>query len=386
MKTTAVQAEMRALYNQQERRRKTEGWLPSMRSQLGDEVDNYLDESREVKLTPVSGPDNVKRMLPGLIDAAMRSCRVRAKPHAHIKRLDNLRCPTFISADESALRAAHRTICKFIPKKEQECFDACRIVHNYCKHWRPTKVKVIVLAESHANTPHHLVVNGPVMDESFLPEYDGPREFVKVVTNIGYGEPECLTGEGLEKEKNKGTPQYWELLYTLAWGYSAVASGKFASEILKEETDTETRVANKYNTLCSLRDRGVWLVDTSIFGWYISQPVQFVSSNGGAQMVKKPKAKPDHKFKGAALVVSWELFTKHLIREAVEGGNLKAIMPIGKFVLQSVTPKRLNEVISHPKGKSTVIERCAPAPNAMLPGGYGPILKKLSDTVDKHAK
>ena len=95
----------------------------------------------------------------------------------------------------------------------------------------------------------------------------------------------------------------------------------YASSRTKELTHTgnanlELRLKCKYNILLRLQSMGIWLLDTNVFGWYITQQQEFVRKSSGEDVTRKPKQRPPTNIKMASLVVSWELYTKHVVREA----------------------------------------------------------------------
>ena len=145
----------------------------------------------------------------------------------------------------------------------------------------------------------------------------------------------------------------------------------------------ESCLGFKFKLLQTLKARGIWLVDTNIFGWYMTQSTEYVKSKVSGEVVKKSRDRPPPTLKNASLVLSWELFTKHLLRCVVLKGDLKFIIPIGKSVGTAVSRARLEEVIDV-ENCNTVIEENPPAPNAQVDGGYDRILKKLSIIYDKY--
>ena len=132
-----------------------------------------------------------------------------------------------------------------------------------------------------------------------------------------------------------------------------------------------------------MKARGIWLVDTNIFGWYMTQTTEYVQSKVSLEVVKKTRDRPPPELKNASLVLSWELFTKHLLRGVVMDGDLKFIICIGKSVGTAISQARLDEVIDA-ENCDAVIEENPPAPNAQVDGGYDRILKKLSIIHDKY--
>jgi hypothetical protein len=82
-------------------------------------------------------------------------------------------------------------------------------------------------------------------------------------------------------------------------------------------------------------------------------------------------------------VLSWELYTKHLIRQVANEGHLKLLIPIGMEVELAITRRRMDEAISICEGAE--VASTFPAPNAWITGGYGPWHAKLLQLVEKAA-
>ena len=104
-----------------------------------------------------------------------------------------------------------------------------------------------------------------------------------------------------------------------------------------------------------LREKGIWLLDTMVFGWYLQQSIEYTQSKVSDEVVKKPKNRPPQNTKHSALVLSWELWTKHLVQAAAKDGNLKCIMPIGRNVGTAIMKWRMEKAIKV-KGGSAVVE------------------------------
>ena len=75
------------------------------------------------------------------------------------------------------------------------------------------------------------------------------------------------------------------------------------------------------------------------------------------------------------------MYTKHLIRQVAEEGHLKLLIPIGMEVDLAITRRRMNEAISVCEGAK--VTDTMPAPNAWIPGGYGPFHAKLQKLVEQ---
>ena len=132
-----------------------------------------------------------------------------------------------------------------------------------------------------------------------------------------------------------------------------------------------------------LKERGIWLVDTSIYGWYMTQETTFKQSKVSLEVVKKARERPPKDLKQITMVYSWELYVKHMVREAAVEGHLRFIMPIGKSVGAALSESRLKDVISV-DGCRAIVEINPPAPNAMVTLGYNRYYHRISATINGH--
>mmetsp|Transcript_26188 Transcript_26188/g.56211 ORF Transcript_26188/g.56211 Transcript_26188/m.56211 type:complete len:1361 (-) Transcript_26188:477-4559(-) len=310
--------------------------------------------------------------------------------------LQDVICPQYVKPTFDLLRNAHAAIRSLLPKGDCEDWEVIELARRYYNHWRPKETKILILAESHAFTPSERAFHGPGLDEGMLQnKYFGPRGFISLVYCLAYGENESLTGQVNDKT-NKGTPQFWTLFAACARGveYSATTkatnskkssfSSPFAADLLKGGgLPVEERLKAKLEVLEDLRRRGIWLLDASIFGWYMSQKQVYTRSPVSNEVHRKAKIRPPKELKIPSLVLSWELFTKHLIKDVAEEGNLKLLIPIGMEVEAALTRARMEDAI---KGKSKArVTDTFPAPNAWIPGGYGPFHAKLAALVNEEA-
>ncbi|MFA5181443.1 MAG: hypothetical protein WC405_09010 [Syntrophales bacterium] len=139
-----------------------------------------------------------------------------------------------------------------------EAFSIVKTVHDYRQLWKPQKVDVILLAESHVYTEdkeHEILLKqDPLLPSGY------PRNFVRFVYCLGYGENDLLTKE---IAKNPGTWQYWKLLYSCL---NDVRNNNCDFlPILKGGTrNINQRIQNKIQLLNILKAKGIWLVDSSI--------------------------------------------------------------------------------------------------------------------------
>jgi hypothetical protein len=141
----------------------------------------------------------------------------------------------------------------------QEGFELIKKVDEYRQYWRPDKVSVLLLAESH-------VFTGPSdfrcclnLSGYRLAHY--PSEYVRFIYCLAYGEPSLLNSS---LQKKGGTPQFWEIFYgCLTW-----ITDRAQFKPILGTTDFGERVRNKIRLLEDMKKRGIWLLDTSIIGLY----------------------------------------------------------------------------------------------------------------------
>ena len=122
--------------------------------------------------------------------------------------------------------------------------------------WRPERVRVLLVAESHvAEQPGDTDITVHVPDDPSL-----PTSYCRLVYCVGYGESELCSAV---PASNPGTWQFWDV-------FGAIADG--TRQPRKAESRLEERLAWKLRTLRTLRDMGVWLVDASVVGIYSRGP------------------------------------------------------------------------------------------------------------------
>jgi hypothetical protein len=171
--------------------------------------------------------------------------------------------------------------------------------------WRPERVRVALLAESHVFTTlgdlERRVVRAPSAPAR------APTGFVRLVYCLGYGENDILDRRIVEPP-NTGTPQYWKIFYACLNG--AYRPGDFAP-ILASQTPSHVRVANKVDALLRLRDAGVWLLDASPCALY---------APGGL--------KPTPATVSRAIEIGYEMH----VRLAIEAAEPAAVICIGRGV------------------------------------------------------
>jgi len=322
--------------------------------------------------------------------------------------------PYFVSPSPRMVDLAHTAISSLLPPEDCEADYLSRLATRYAMYWRPKKPRIILLAESHVFTTLERASKGPILASSIsTDEYDGPRQFISLVYCLAYGENDALEKFPAFPEcdyPNKGTPQFWTLLAACARGELAIqdamskqakngVKGKptsFALDLLKAgKLPWIERVRAKLKILKDLKRRGVWLIDCSVVGWYISQPPKYRKTRVTKEIHRSCKERPPKNLKAPTLIMSWEIYTKHLVREAANDGCLKLVIPIGKEVEAALTRERIQEALipgaTVSAGSKSETKSCArlldafPAPNAWIPGGYGPFLLRLAHLVDEEA-
>jgi len=314
-----------------------------------------------------------------------------------LRKPGNLIFPIFVEPCIERLRLAHAAIERLLPQGDCEPFNSVCIAKKYYDYFRPEKVKVILLAESHAyDNDDRINSNRPIIgyDHVSALEYDGPREFVALVYCLAYGEESILENRNCEKSihtinalKSKGTPQFWKLFAACA-GDEKDSSGSFGSNLLKSKTDVPERIRNKLSILKRLRERGIWLLDTSIVAWYISQPTEYNITQSSKMIHKLAKARPPTNMKRETLILSWELYIKHVVKKAAREGDLRLFIPIGKEVKDFLSFERFSEAVTvqgMPIEKQCVVHHGMPAPNSWIPGknGLDLVLSELASTINR---
>lgn len=120
--------------------------------------------------------------------------------------------------------------------------------------WRPKRVQVVLLAESHVWTSHEEIkscVRLPNGNET---------GFARFVYCLGYGEP-CLVKPKVAE--NRGTPQFWRLFHDTV--YEPTPHTPVLKRVVR---DPQKRIRNKLDLLEKMRNAGIWLVDASVSALY----------------------------------------------------------------------------------------------------------------------
>lgn len=159
-------------------------------------------------------------------------------------------------------QAYERIVACASPGTSIESLHSVEAVIAQRAYWRPEKVRVVLLAESHLHTPEEeLEAN---IDLSRFGHPAAPAAYTRFVYCLGYGEDGIVRGA---ISKNRGTPQFWKLFHACVHGPDGPPP---VTALQKGGTpELSTRVGNKLRVLEAMRRRGIWLVDASLVGVYI---------------------------------------------------------------------------------------------------------------------
>ena len=100
-----------------------------------------------------------------------------------------------------------------------------------------------------------------------------------------------------------------------------------------------------------------------------------------SRRLSPPKSRPPKNLKDTVLVLSCELFMKHLIRQVAVEGHLKVLVPIGCEVADAITNARLVGTIGI--CENAIVSETMPAPNASVEGGYSIFHQKIPSIILK---
>lgn len=228
----------------------------------------------------------------------------------------------------TTLREAYDQLAALLPVVEP--FEALERADAHRTFWRPERVRVVLLAESHVFTSatdlERRIVRLPGAPAGI------PPGFVRLVYCLGYGENDILDRRVAEPA-NAGTPHFWRI-FASSVGAPPRSADFLAS--LGSGVPSHVRVANKLALLERLRAGGVWLLDASPAALY---------GPGGA----KPRPGTIRE----AIDVGYELHVRH----AVEAAAPSEIVCVGRGV-GDVLATRLRRI-----GATVTV---VPQPNARL--------------------
>ncbi|MBD0276143.1 MAG: hypothetical protein ICV73_29990 [Acetobacteraceae bacterium] len=132
--------------------------------------------------------------------------------------------------------------------------EECRLA------WRPGRVRVLLLAESHIATSAADLAWRVALPPGL--DWPGPARFVRHIYCAGYGEPELLEAPpeaAAESRPRGGTPQFWRLMAAAEGADCPAWPG-----VARGGTEAGARLSAKAALLHRLRARGIWLTDASL--------------------------------------------------------------------------------------------------------------------------
>jgi len=190
---------------------------------------------------------------------------------------------------------------KFENVLQIEPLSVVKSVDDHRKFWKPNKVKVLLLAESHVYTS--ISEHDSIMQYDRFPQLKGcPQNYVRLVYCLGYGEQFLVRVNG-----NTGTPQFWKI-------FAACVNQNYQSKaekiLLSKTPNFYRRLNNKISLLEKLKEKGIWLVDASIVALY------------------NDNIKPSPKIIEKIIEMSWKQYMSKVIQDTEPG----KIIVIGKGV------------------------------------------------------
>jgi hypothetical protein len=186
----------------------------------------------------------------------------------------------------------------------EECLDVAQEVERLRLAWRPKRVRVVLLAESHVWTSREET-------RSRVTQSDGVEtSFARFVYCIGYGEPQVVTPV-VTPNKRAAVAQYWRLFHDTVYEPTLDSHIRL---LKKGEARSQQRMRNKLDLLNKMREAGVWLVDASVTALY----------HQGAKLTGSGYDK--------VLKASWELYIRDVLFKCAPS----AILIVGKRVESAI--------------------------------------------------
>ena len=137
---------------------------------------------------------------------------------------------------------------------------------NQVFHWRnafrPRRVRVLLLAESHVAEQRGDTKVKVAIPDGILDNASVPNGFCRLVYCLGYGESELCRPK---PQSNPGTIQFWDLFGAIASGFERSLDGRCPR---RAEATIAERLEWKRRVLGVLAQKGVWLEDASVVGLY----------------------------------------------------------------------------------------------------------------------
>lgn len=140
-----------------------------------------------------------------------------------------------------------------------ESFEVVRCTEAHRAYWRPHRVRVMLLAESHVFTSSDDLTRRVCrFPEGKSIPTDMPADFVRLVYCLGYGENGLLDQPIDSPRRNPGTPHFWKIFYSCV---NRIGISEDFGPILVSRTPNSERIRNKVPLLRELQKRagtGTW--------------------------------------------------------------------------------------------------------------------------------
>jgi hypothetical protein len=118
-------------------------------------------------------------------------------------------------------------------------------------------VRLLLIAESHVYTSSEDLSLRIRLERLPVEAQHVPTEYVRLVYCLGYGETSVLSGKPIYG--NAGTWQFWNIFGRIA---------ETGRQPTRDSMHLSERLAWKVKTLRCLREKGIWLIDSSLHGIY----------------------------------------------------------------------------------------------------------------------
>jgi len=142
--------------------------------------------------------------------------------------------------------------------------------------WRPERVRVLLVAESHVAELRgdiEVSVAPPAWAQRHL-----PTSFCRLIYCLGYGESEICSPA--PAKNSTGTLGFWDI-------FGAIAGGLQPMQPRRGASTPEHRLQWKLDVLSWLRRNGVWLVDACVAGVYLPGGRRMASGETYNEMVRQ---------------------------------------------------------------------------------------------------
>lgn len=164
------------------------------------------------------------------------------------------------------VRQTHARGCDLLRRSEiePESLAAALAIEEHRWFWKPPKVRLVLIAESHTRTSEQDLAVQIDLEKLIPLLKEGapmpPSCFVGLVYCLGYGEPELLLGCHDDRLRRRNTVQFWNLFGKI--------TDRNRQPTKSAGSSLEERLAWKIETLRALYRCGIWLMDASLHAIY----------------------------------------------------------------------------------------------------------------------